>query len=229
MAFRDSVAGRGPAPRPAARQGARPRRGACERIRRALDALGLDAVAAPSGARLACRRPCWPGRRPRPRCRGRPLRPCRPRRRARRAPRDRGLPRRAGGAADPCRHPLRAGHQGRRRTRADRTPEQGPRVAGRRRGRRPGGRVARPAPPRLAAAVRTPRHLRPVGPTALLPLSARLAEERRLFYVATTRARRRLVVTAVDSPEDDGVRPSPLPGRARGRRRASWATGRDAR
>ncbi len=36
----------------------------------------------------------------------------------------------------------------------------------------------------------------------------RLADERRLFYVAATRARRRLVVTAVDSPEDDGVRPS---------------------
>ena len=36
----------------------------------------------------------------------------------------------------------------------------------------------------------------------------RLADERRLFYVAVTRARRRLVVTAVDSPEDDGVRPS---------------------
>jgi superfamily I DNA/RNA helicase/RecB family exonuclease len=35
-----------------------------------------------------------------------------------------------------------------------------------------------------------------------------LAEERRLFYVAVTRARRRLVVTAVDSPEDDGQRPS---------------------
>jgi superfamily I DNA/RNA helicase/RecB family exonuclease len=40
------------------------------------------------------------------------------------------------------------------------------------------------------------------------PLAAVLAEERRLFYVAVTRARRRLVVTAVDSPEDDGVRPS---------------------
>jgi RecB family exonuclease len=37
-----------------------------------------------------------------------------------------------------------------------------------------------------------------------------LAEERRLFYVATTRARRRLVVTAVDGAEDDGERPSPL-------------------
>ncbi|MCU1587979.1 MAG: UvrD/REP helicase, partial [Frankiales bacterium] len=35
-----------------------------------------------------------------------------------------------------------------------------------------------------------------------------LTDERRLFYVAATRARRRLVVTAVDSPEDDGDRPS---------------------
>ncbi len=35
-----------------------------------------------------------------------------------------------------------------------------------------------------------------------------LADERRLFYVALTRARRRLVVTAVDSTEDQGVSPS---------------------
>src|SRR5690606_31735163 len=35
-----------------------------------------------------------------------------------------------------------------------------------------------------------------------------LAEERRLFYVACTRARERLVVTAVRSPEDDGEQPS---------------------
>jgi len=35
-----------------------------------------------------------------------------------------------------------------------------------------------------------------------------LAEERRLFYVACTRARRRLVVTAVASPEDDGEQAS---------------------
>ncbi|HUR52482.1 MAG TPA: ATP-dependent DNA helicase [Mycobacteriales bacterium] len=35
-----------------------------------------------------------------------------------------------------------------------------------------------------------------------------LADERRLFYVAVTRAKRRLVVTAVESPEDDGDRPS---------------------
>ncbi|MCU1592972.1 MAG: UvrD/REP helicase, partial [Frankiales bacterium] len=39
-----------------------------------------------------------------------------------------------------------------------------------------------------------------------------MADERRLFYVALTRARRRLVVTAVDAPEDDGDRPSRLIG-----------------
>ena len=35
-----------------------------------------------------------------------------------------------------------------------------------------------------------------------------LAEERRLFYVACTRASERLLVTAVQSPEDDGEQPS---------------------
>ena len=35
-------------------------------------------------------------------------------------------------------------------------------------------------------------------------------EERRLFYVAVTRARRRLVCTAVQAPADDGARPSPF-------------------
>jgi len=39
-------------------------------------------------------------------------------------------------------------------------------------------------------------------------LPALLADERRLFYVACTRARRRLVVTAVSSPGEDGQRPS---------------------
>ncbi|WP_240134826.1 ATP-dependent helicase [Streptomyces sp. MUM 178J] len=38
--------------------------------------------------------------------------------------------------------------------------------------------------------------------------SALLAEERRLFYVAATRARDRLVVTAVKAPADDGDTPS---------------------
>jgi superfamily I DNA/RNA helicase/RecB family exonuclease len=50
--------------------------------------------------------------------------------------------------------------------------------------------------------------------TAVLgePTSTRelLAEERRLFYVACTRARERLVVTAVASPEDDGDQASPF-------------------
>lgn len=42
------------------------------------------------------------------------------------------------------------------------------------------------------------------------PISTRelRAEERRLFYVACTRARERLVVTAVASPDDDGEQPS---------------------
>jgi len=42
------------------------------------------------------------------------------------------------------------------------------------------------------------------------PVSTRelLAEERRLFYVACTRARERLVVTAVASPDDEGEQPS---------------------
>lgn len=47
-------------------------------------------------------------------------------------------------------------------------------------------------------------------PDLVPPTSSRtlLMEERRLFYVACTRARRRLVVTAVRSPEDDGDQPS---------------------
>ena len=50
-----------------------------------------------------------------------------------------------------------------------------------------------------------------LGPSGLTepPTTAQLRrEERRLFYVATTRAKRRLVVTAVDSPVDDGPRVS---------------------
>ena len=48
------------------------------------------------------------------------------------------------------------------------------------------------------------------SPTMQEPVTSRelLAEERRLFYVACTRARRRLVVTAVQSVEDDGDQPS---------------------
>ncbi|HXH80498.1 ATP-dependent DNA helicase [Nocardioides sp.] len=47
-------------------------------------------------------------------------------------------------------------------------------------------------------------------PDLVPPVTARalLMEERRLFYVACTRARRRLVVTAVRSDEDEGEQPS---------------------
>jgi len=48
------------------------------------------------------------------------------------------------------------------------------------------------------------------GLTAPPSSSAMLAEERRLFYVATTRARERLVVTAVSSPDAEGDQPSRL-------------------
>ncbi len=50
-----------------------------------------------------------------------------------------------------------------------------------------------------------------IGTDGLVPATTAretLVEERRLFYVACTRARERLVVTAVASPEDDGDQPS---------------------
>jgi superfamily I DNA/RNA helicase/RecB family exonuclease len=50
-----------------------------------------------------------------------------------------------------------------------------------------------------------------IGRDGLLPpasVAAMLAEERRLFYVACTRARARLVVSAVASPDDEGEQPS---------------------
>ncbi|WP_460768191.1 ATP-dependent helicase [Mariniluteicoccus flavus] len=46
------------------------------------------------------------------------------------------------------------------------------------------------------------------GITLPPPTSARVAEERRLFYVACTRARERLVVTAVEGTEGEGDQPS---------------------
>lgn len=71
-----------------------------------------------------------------------------------------------------------------------------------------------------------PDRLGPDGLIEPLTTGALLAEERRLFYVAITRARQRLVVTAVAAPEADGDQPSrllselgipltPMPGRPR--------------
>jgi superfamily I DNA/RNA helicase/RecB family exonuclease len=50
-----------------------------------------------------------------------------------------------------------------------------------------------------------------IGPDGLAPpptVASVLAEERRLFYVAVTRAKERLLVTAVESPDEDGDQPS---------------------
>ena len=55
-----------------------------------------------------------------------------------------------------------------------------------------------------------PDRLPAAGADLRVPLdrSALLADERRLFYVAVTRARRRVVITAVQSAQEDGERPS---------------------
>ncbi|MCZ3389381.1 MAG: ATP-dependent helicase [Actinomycetia bacterium] len=55
-----------------------------------------------------------------------------------------------------------------------------------------------------------PDLLGPDGIREPLTLAEARREERRLFYVAVTRARRRLVCTAVEAPTDEGLRPSPF-------------------
>ena len=72
-----------------------------------------------------------------------------------------------------------------------------------------------------------PDRLGPHGLTEIEPTASRIAEERRLFYVACTRARRRLVVTAVAGTEGEGDQPSrfltELGAPVRARRRAAAA------
>ena len=53
-----------------------------------------------------------------------------------------------------------------------------------------------------------PDRLSPAGVCDAEPTGARIAEERRLFYVACTRARSRLIVTAVAGTEGEGDQPS---------------------
>lgn len=65
---------------------------------------------------------------------------------------------------------------------------------------------------RLRSSLLQPERLTPTGPAPAPTTAAAVAEERRLFYVACSRARERLVVTAVASGSDDGDQPSRLVG-----------------
>ncbi|MCZ3387277.1 MAG: ATP-dependent helicase [Actinomycetia bacterium] len=55
-----------------------------------------------------------------------------------------------------------------------------------------------------------PDLLGPDGVREPMTIAEARRQERRLFYVAVTRARRRLVCTAVEAPADEGQRPSPF-------------------
>lgn len=55
-----------------------------------------------------------------------------------------------------------------------------------------------------------PDLLGPDGIREPMTIAEARREERRLFYVAVTRARRRLLCTAVETPTDEGLRPSPF-------------------
>ena len=122
-----------------------------------------------------------------------------------------------------------------------------PRVGPRRRRRGAGRRVARPAAARLAARLDRPRRRRdrPRGRRAAARAQVR-HDETRLFHVAVTRARQRLVVTAVRSEDEqpspyldvvdpladarpftDVPRPLTLPGLVAELRRERWPGPRD--
>ena len=110
---------------------------------------------------------------------------------------------------------------------AHRPPGQGPGVAAGGGRPRPAGRLARPAPAQHPAPGRPDP-----APTAWCRRSSTrelLTEERRLFYVACTRARQRLVVTAVASADDEGEQPSRFLGELADRRRCTTAAARAGR
>ena len=109
--------------------------------------------------------------------------------------------------ADPGRHPRRARRARRGRAAAHRPPVQGPRVAARRGRARPGGGLARPAPPVDAAAGRPDRRRRarcrpPTRVRRCWPRSAGCSTSPAPAPASGC------VVTAVASPEDDGEQPS---------------------
>ncbi len=175
----------------------------------------LWACGRPPGSRPAWRAPRWPAAPP-----GRaPTATSTPWSRCSRPPRGsstgcrgraRGVPRAPARPGRGRRHPRRRGRPPREAV-ALLTPAAAAGLewdAGRRR-RRPGGRLARPAPARLAARAR-PRSSTwsPDGPrhSAGRARPAVRHDERRLFHVAVTRARERLLVTAVRS---DDEQPSP--------------------
>lgn len=62
--------------------------------------------------------------------------------------------------------------------------------------------------PRRRGTLLEPDRLSRHGLAELVPTASRIAEERRLFYVACTRARQRLVVTAVEGTEGEADQPS---------------------
>ena len=170
-------------------------------------------LAAPAGAGRGRRAARRAHRRPRPRRRVRAVRRGRARR-GRAGGRGRPtLPRGARGPADPRRHARRAGAP--RPTPYACSPPTAPRAWSGTSSSSPTSRRA--SGPTCAAAARcwSADRLGAGRAGRRRTAAGLLAEERRLFYVAVTRARERLVVTAVDSPEDDGDQPSPVPRRAR--------------